>query len=157
MKNKSIITILLILFASFTHLSAKADHIIICREKVGGDKTNKFDDVDRTSSTAAGITTISIHCANPGSNTCPTASPKLPDDGDEIEETDLTPALINATEAIFSFIEEQFDSGVSSGSNGYTLDVTDSDGTIIHSYYITYTWELTTSDTEKATINIIEL
>lgn len=155
MKTKINLKLVVVLFLIFSQLSAMA-HVIIHREKVGGNKTNKFEKVSRHSVEASGITTVMIKCIDPGPDACPVAKPRQPDDGGDVEDLSLDPVLANHANVALDLIDEQFESGITSGSDGYTLQVTNVDGTITE-YYFIYSWELLENGTEKSIIEFFLL
>lgn len=149
-------TILLTISATiFLFMNVSAKFTIIHRDKVGGDKTNKFDKVTRTSDGHPEIENVYITCVNPGSNSCPTAMP-VSDAPPEVGETNIDPALANAIEPLFTEIDESFENGINSGDETVTIAVVKPDGTTTQ-YIVRYKWYLVNGSIQRSEMEISDL
>lgn len=149
MKKFLILTYLFVLL----FLNSNAKFIKIYREKVGGNQTNKFYTVDRTTLEGPDVITIYINCTNPGENDCPTAKPRTPSDPATVNELNLAPSIVNAIENIYTDIDVEFENENNSGEDSKVISIVDGSGNQIF-YTINYKWYLTNGNVQKSEITI---
>jgi hypothetical protein len=144
--------IFIILLLTTIGFNVEAKFTKIYREKVGGNKTNKFETVDRTVNEGSEVISVYINCTNPGDKDCPTAKPLATPDPN-VGEVNIDPAIAEYLETIYLQIDNSFDNGVNNGEEMRTIVVVNPDGNESR-YTIKFKWYQINGNIQKSEIEI---